>query len=175
MIMLNRFLPDSYQKDIFVINYKKLKKDGIKCLLYDLDNTISPAKEVVFYEHTKKLFDDLKKDFKIILFSNNFPKRIKKFASYYDVDCACISLKPFSYKYHYILKKYGYKPNEVVAIGDQLLTDIQGGKKMHMKTILVNPISDEDERETFLNRKIEELIFDEFEKHDILVRGRYYD
>ena len=103
--MLKRFIPDVYQENIFTINYKKLKKDGIKCLLFDLDNTISPAKEVVLYEETKKLFNKLKKDFKIILFSNNFPKRVSKFGQFYDVDIACLSLKPFSYKYRYILRK----------------------------------------------------------------------
>ena len=32
-------IPDMYQKDIFHINYKKLKKSGITCLIFDLDNT----------------------------------------------------------------------------------------------------------------------------------------
>ena len=49
------FIPDIYQKSIFTINYDKLKKKGIKCLLFDLDNTISPAKEVVLCKKTKKL------------------------------------------------------------------------------------------------------------------------
>lgn len=173
--MYKRFIPSIYQESIFTINYNKLKDDGIKCLLFDLDNTISPAKEVVLNEKIKELFDKLKNDFKIILFSNNFPKRISKFGNYYDVDIACISLKPFSYKYRYILHKYGYKKNEVAAIGDQLLTDIQGGNKMGLKTILVNPISEIDEKETWLNREIEKKIFKYFNKKDILKKGRYYE
>ncbi|MGN1268134.1 MAG: YqeG family HAD IIIA-type phosphatase [Candidatus Aphodocola sp.] len=173
--MLKRFIPDIYQESIFTINYKKLKKNGIKCLLFDLDNTISPAKEVVLCEKTKKLFDELKKDFKIILFSNNFPKRVSKFGSYYDVDVACVSLKPFSYKYRSILKKYHLKRSEVASIGDQLLTDIQGGNKMNITTILVNPMTDVDETETWLNRQIEKKIFKEFEEKNILKKGKYYD
>lgn len=173
--MLSRFIPNIYQENIFKIDYDKLKENNIKCLLFDLDNTISPAKEVVLCKKTKALFDKLKKNFKIILFSNNFPKRIKKFGEYYDVDIACLSLKPFSYKYKYILKKYNYKKQEVAAIGDQLLTDIQGGNKIGIMTILVNPISSIDEKETWLNRKIESLIFKNFEKNNILVKGRYYD
>lgn len=173
--MLKRFLPNIYQESIFTINYKKLKKNGIKCLLIDLDNTISPAREVVLYEETKKLFDKLKKDFKIILFSNNFPKRVSKFGNYYDVDIACLSLKPFSYKYRYVLKKYNLKKNEVASIGDQLLTDIQGGNKLGITTILVNPLSLIDEKETWLNRKIEKRIFKIFEEKKYLIKGRYYD
>ena len=173
--MLKRFIPDMYQESIFTINYKKLKKQGIKCILVDLDNTISPAKEVIFCEKTKKLFDKLKKDFKIVLFSNNFPKRISKFGNYYGVDIACISLKPFSYKYRYILKKYKLKKNEVAAIGDQLLTDIQGGNNMGLTTILVNPMTEVDETETWLNRQIEKKIFKKFKEKNILIKGKYYD
>ncbi len=173
--MLKRFIPDVYQENIFTINYKKLKKTGIKCLLFDLDNTISPAKEVVLYEETKKLFNKLKKDFKIILFSNNFPKRVSLFGDYYDVDIACLSLKPFSYKYKYILRKYNLNKNEVAAIGDQLLTDIQGGNKIGITTILVNPMTEIDETETWLNRQIEKKIFKKFEEKNILIKGKYYD
>lgn len=173
--MLKRFIPKVYQESIFTINYKKLKKEGIKCLLFDLDNTISPAKEVVLYEKTKKLFNKLKKDFKIVLFSNNFPKRVGKFGNYYDVDIACISLKPFSFKYRYILNKYKLKKSEVAAIGDQLLTDVQGGNKMGIITILVNPMTEVDETETFINRQIEKKIFKKFEEENILTKGKYYD
>ncbi len=173
--MLKRFLPDMYSESIFTINYKKLKKMGIKCLLLDLDNTISPAKEVVLYEETKKLIDKLKKDFKVIIFSNNFPKRIGKFGDYYSVDIACVSLKPLSYKYRYILRKYKYKKNEVAAIGDQLITDIQGGNNIGITTILVNPMTEIDETETWLNRRIEDRIFKYFDKKDWLKKGRYYD
>ena len=34
------FIPDIYQKSIYDINYNKLKKAGIKCILFDLDNNI---------------------------------------------------------------------------------------------------------------------------------------
>lgn len=173
--MIKRFLPDIYAESIFTIDYKKLKNKGIKCILFDVDNTICPAREEVFYEQTKKLLNKLKKDFKIVLFSNNFPKRITKFGNYYDVDIACLAIKPLSYKYRYILKKYGLKKGEVAAIGDQLLTDIQGGNNVGITTILVNPISDLDERETWLNRQIEKKIFNVFEKKDMLVKERYYD
>ena len=84
--MKKRFLPSMYKKNIFEINYELLKKNGIKCLLFDVDNTISPAKERKLCDKTKKLFDKLKNDFKIILFSNNIEKRIRKFSSFYDVE-----------------------------------------------------------------------------------------
>ena len=40
--MFDLLIPDIYDQSIYTINYKKLKKNGIKCLLFDLDNTIAP-------------------------------------------------------------------------------------------------------------------------------------
>ena len=173
--MIKLFLPDMYAKDIFTVNYKKLKKQGIKCILLDLDNTISPAKEVILYEEIKELIDKLKKDFRIIIFSNNFPKRIKKFGNYYGVDIACISCKPLYYKYIQILSKYKLKKKEVAAIGDQLMTDIWGANKFGITSILINPMTDIDETETWLNRQIEKKIFKTFEKKKMLIKDNYYD
>ena len=45
--MLEKYIPDAYQKSIYTINYNKLKDNGIKCLLFDLDNTSVPFKEKI--------------------------------------------------------------------------------------------------------------------------------
>ena len=173
--MCQKFIPDFYAKDIFNINYDKLKNNNVKCLLFDLDNTLSPAKDVILSSEVKELFDRLKKDFKIIIFSNNSHKRVLKFGTFYDVDIASLSLKPIFYKYLYIIRKYGYKKGEIAAIGDQLLTDILGGNKVGITTILIDPICQEDEKITFINRKIEKRLFKHFKKKKILTKGNYYD
>ena len=41
--MLEKFIPDIYQKSIYTIDYKKLKNAGIKCILFDVDNTLVPS------------------------------------------------------------------------------------------------------------------------------------
>ena len=46
---------------------------------------------------------------------------------------------------------------------------------MNITTILVNPMTDVDETETWLNRQIEKKIFKEFEEKNILKKGKYYD
>ena len=173
--MFKKFLPNIYSENIFTINYKKLKEENIKCLLFDVDNTITPAREEEFFEETKNLFRKLEKDFKVILFSNNFEKRITKFGKYYDVDIEFLALKPLPFKYKKILRKYGYKKHEVACIGDQLITDIQGGNKVGMKTILIKPISEKDEKETWFNRQLEKMIFNSFKRNNLLIKGKYYD
>ena len=41
------FRPDIYRQSIYDIDYKKLKEQGIKCLIFDLDNTLVPIDEDV--------------------------------------------------------------------------------------------------------------------------------
>ncbi len=172
---MKKFIPSMYQKDIFSINYEKLKEMGIKTILFDLDNTLSPAYEMFYNEKTKELFNKLKKDFKLVIFSNNFEKRVKPIADFYGVDYTCVSIKPLGFKYHFIVKKYRLSKNQIAAVGDQLLTDILGGNSFGIMTILVDPISDVDEKETWLNRKIEARILKKFKEKKILEKGKYYD
>ena len=49
------------------------------------------------------------------------------------------------------------------------------GNKIGITTILVNPISNIDETETWLNRQIEKKIFKIFEQKKLLIKGKYYD
>ena len=59
------FVPDMYFQSIYTINYKKLKKSGIKCIIFDLNNTLVSYN--VNYPSTKllELIKSLEKDFKV--------------------------------------------------------------------------------------------------------------
>ena len=102
--VLEKFVPDIYQKSIYDINYDTLKTRGIKCLLFDLDNTLVP---VTVKKPTKKvsdLFEDLKrKGFKLIIVSNSPKKRVAPFKDYLCTDSAYFSFKPLKRKYNKIV------------------------------------------------------------------------
>ena len=57
---MEKYVPDIYQKSIYTIDYDKLKARGIKCLLYDLDNTLVPFDVKEANQKIKNLFDELK-------------------------------------------------------------------------------------------------------------------
>ena len=72
---MEKYVPDIYQKSIYTVDYSKLLSRGIKCLLFDLDNTIVAPRSNEMPEKAKDLFVSLKqKGFKVIIFSNS-PKR----------------------------------------------------------------------------------------------------
>ena len=53
--------PDIYKKNIFDIDYKKLCKQGISCLIFDLDNTLALIDEKKCPDKVKKLIRCIKK------------------------------------------------------------------------------------------------------------------
>ncbi len=173
--MLDLFIPDIYAQSIYTINYKKLKKHGIKCLLFDLDNTIAPYSAGEPDLKVKELFARLQDDFKIIIISNSGKNRLRPFKEKLNVDVAFSSKKPLKTKYKKILELYKYNINEIAAIGDQLLTDVLGANRMGLTSILVNRISKNEISFTKINRFLEKFILKQLSKKNILVSGEYYD
>lgn len=173
---MDNFIPDMYQKSIYHINYDKLKEDGIKCLLFDLDNTCVPFKDKEPNKKLVNLFETLKDmDFKVIIFSNATKKRLTPFKNGLNVDCSASSRKPNSKKLLKVIKMFNYDLSDVAIIGDQLYTDILGGNRVGIKTILVNPMSKDDMLFTKMFRFMEKKKFKKFAKKGILVKGKYYE
>ncbi len=169
-------LPDIYQKSIYTIDYSKLLNKGIKCLLYDLDNTIVPANSSEPPAKAKDLFTSLKqKGFKIILFTNSPGFRLKSFIEAYGVFGVSSARKPFPRKLRKILKEHHLDPSEVAIIGDQLMTDIKVGKAVGITTILINPISEKELIFTKVNRFFERKKLKELELKGLFVKDRFYD
>lgn len=169
------FKPDIYQKTIFDINYEKLKAEGIKCLVFDLDNTLGLIDEKKCPKEAKKLLKKLKKNFYIYISSNNTRKRIEPYVEDLEIEGESFSLKPLPKGLIRIRKRCKVKREEIAMIGDQIVTDIFSGKLYGVKTILVDPLGVKDLKITGLNRKIEGLIVKRYEKKDIFKKGSYYE
>ncbi len=128
---MEKFIPDLYQKSIYDIDYESLKKRGIQCLLFDLDNTIAPLKVSEPDKRVKDLFADLEMlGFKVILLSNANKARVQPFKEQLNIDSSYHSWKPLKKKYKKIMYIYNFQDNEIACIGDQLLTDILGANRM---------------------------------------------
>lgn len=174
--MFHKYIPDIYQKSVYTINYSKLKSSGIKCLVFDLDNTISPITLSKPTKRLKDLFTKLKSmGFKCIILSNSGKKRVEPFKNELSVDAGASAKKPNNKKFIKIMNSYNFIPNEIACIGDQLLTDIYGANKMGFTSILVNQMGKKDFVVSIFNRTIEKIIFNRFLKKDLFVRGSYYD
>ncbi len=172
---MKNFKPTKYYKDIFSIDYNKLKEEGIKCLIFDLDNTLALISEKECPKKTQKLIKSLQDDFMVFIISNNVANRIEPYKRRLGVDAVSLAMKPLTFGLARLRKKYNLKKKEMIMIGDQLVTDIISGKSFNIKTILVDPLGDKDLKITGLNRRIENIIVKRYMRKGIFERGKYYE
>ncbi len=173
---MEKYIPDIYQKSIYTLDYSKLLSRGIKLLLFDLDNTLVPVGQDELSDKTKELIISLKqKGFKVIIFSNSPKKRVKKISEILNVECVYFACKPMQGKLKKLVNNSNFSLNEIAIIGDQLLTDIVGGNKIGITTILINPSSNKNFIFSKLIRRIENRKMKKLRDKNLFCKGRYYD
>ena len=156
---MKKYIPKLYKKDVCNVNYKLLESLGIKCLIFDLDNTLMGIDDEYPSDKVCDLIKILKKKFEIWILSNNSDrKRLDKVANVLKID--------------YISN---YNPNEVCIIGDQIMTDILGGNKLGIYTVLLEPIGVKDLKITSINRILEKRNIAKMEKLGVFKKGEFYE
>ena len=116
-----------------------LKKEGIKLLLCDLDNTLRLHSEKEPAEELAEWISDCKKaGIKIVVISNNGRKKMmKKFCKPIDVPCVWWAKKPMSTKLTEAMEKYHFKPEETTMLGDKWSTDVLAAKFAKIRSFKV--------------------------------------
>ncbi len=134
------FFPSDTAKTIFYhVDYEKLKREGYKLLLFDVDGTCVTdnvpvdVRSIEFFESLRKM------GFKYGVVSNNYRDRVLNFASGIDADVTKYEArKPSPKKYLEACEDLNIKPEETVFFGDQLATDILGANKAGIKSVVVD-------------------------------------
>lgn len=167
--------PSKYYKDIYSIDYSKLKKEGIKCLVFDLDNTLGQVSNVKCPEKTRDLLRNLQDDFFIIICSNNTRSRLAPYLKDLGVGGVSWSFKPSTRGLRKIKHDYKFNKKEMVMIGNSIVTDVLAGKRFKIKTILVDALGKEDLKINSFSRIIENFILKIYKTKGVFERGKYYE
>ena len=174
--MVEKFMPDIYQKSIYYINYDKLYKKGVRCIIFDLDNTLLEVNSYIPKDDTIKLIERLKKDFKVYIISNNsHSDRLITAANSLDVNYVKFAMKPFGKAFKKVLKENNYKKEDMCIIGDQIMTDVLGGNRFGIFTILVEPLSEQELKVTGINRFFERRQLKRLLRQNKFKKGEYYE
>lgn len=137
--------PDYYYDSVFHIPYAELREQNIRGLIFDLDNTLTPFHEKLPPSKIVALMKRLEKmGFQVCLLTNNTTGRLNKFNEQMQLKGIANGLKPFTRGIRKSMRLMGTNKNQTVIIGDQLLSDVWGGKNAGIKTILVKPITEKD-------------------------------
>lgn len=171
---MDKYRPTKYQKSIMDVDYNKLYKEGIRVLLFDVDNTL-----VAYYHENPEnkvitLIKNLKKKFKILLVSNSINyKKIKRIAATFGVDYMFFAIKPFLFRVRNKMREFSKE--ETAIIGDQIMTDVLFGNKLGIQTILIDKLSNRETNVTSINRFFEKNILVKLEKEKMFKLGEYYE
>ena len=165
--MIKKYIPFDCYKTVFDINYQDLYQNGIRYLLFDIDNTILTYDELEPKEEHYTLFNELKKiGFTICLISNNHKERVERVSKPLDVFGVWDAYKPTTIGFKKALKLMKVdNVNSVVSVGDQIVTDISGANKVKIKPILVKTILASNQKwYTIINRSREKFILKKIKK-----------
>ncbi len=159
--MIRKYIPYDCFLTIFDINYEELYEKGIRYLLFDIDNTMLTYDELEPKKEHFELFARLKQiGFTICLISNNHQDRVELVTKPLDVYGVWDAYKPLTIGFKKALKLMGVTDvNTVIAIGDQIVTDVSGANKTKIKPILIKTIKKSNQKwYTIINRSREKRI-----------------
>ena len=156
--MMKIFYPKEEISSVYDINYKELYNNGIRALIYDIDNTLVKHGAKA-NENIVELFHILQKmGFKTVLISNNTKERVESFADEVGSDYIAKAGKPGRKAYISAMEKMGSGKDDTVFVGDQLFTDIYGANRVGLYSILVKPIDKKEEIQIVFKRKLEAIV-----------------
>lgn len=168
-------IPNMYKKNIFDIDYKKLKKLKMTNLIFDIDNTILPVDNSDVDDKLKDLFKKLTKDgFNICIVSNNNLERVKTPGEILNVKYIANAKKPNKEAFDNAMGILKSNNLTTVMIGDQMLSDIRGAKENGLYAILVDPLVNKYNIQTKTSRILQDLMEKKLEKQNKFIKGKYY-
>lgn len=124
------------------LDFNKLYEDGYRIIISDLDNTLAPYTMKSPSKELKESIEKIKEiGFKIYLISNNKNTRISHFCHELGLNGYLANAKkPKTRKLNDFLNKEQIDKNLVIALGDQLVTDILGFNRINLYSVLVKTI-----------------------------------
>lgn len=152
--------PNFIIEEITDITVDFLKQNNITALLLDVDNTLSIAHaNKTLRDGVAEWLDKMEQGgIKLMILSNAKQKRAEKFAKSIGLDVVGMAAKPLPFGYIKALKRLNNKRKNTAIVGDQVFTDVLGGKLAGIKTFLTTNITPEETLSFKIRRKIEKKL-----------------
>ncbi len=170
-IWLNYFRPNVFVKSYEELNPSNLKREGIRMLVCDLDNTLAPhfnklpnMKAINFCRSVQE------QGIVFVVISNNTKKRVERFCEVLQPnDFAYNAKKPLTWKVKKMMAKYRCEKDDVLIIGDQFITDVWLANRLGCKSILALPIvTSSSEKNGFFLNVLEKFIYKKLQHNNVM-------
>ena len=141
------------------IDVATLATRGISGVLADLDGTLVGDHQHDVARSVTAWVDGLRAaGIDVCIVSNSGPTRVAPLAAMLDLPFVAHAAKPLRRGIDAGLRVLARPANDVALVGDQLFTDVWGGRRSRLLTILVAPRSSDQTLLTRLKRPLERLV-----------------
>ncbi len=147
--------PCLYIRSVQELDLRALTARGIRAIILDLDNTlIAWNAEESRSDLVEWVRGVRSAGFSVCIVSNNLAERVTRFSRLLGIPAIPRAAKPRRSPFKRAMQLMGSTAQETAVVGDQLFTDILGGNRLGLYTILVVPL---DRQEFFLTRLMRKL------------------
>ncbi len=157
--------PKEYFDSVTDITIEFTKKNNLKGLILDVDNTLIDYNQNLdekIIKWCKELKDE---NIKICILSNtNKIEKVTKVANALDLKFYYFAKKPLKFGFKKAQKYLNIDAKNIGVVGDQIFTDVIGSNRMKMFPILVKPLAEKDIWVTRFKRPIENLVIKSYMK-----------
>ncbi|MBR4762341.1 MAG: YqeG family HAD IIIA-type phosphatase [Clostridia bacterium] len=154
------FKPHLKLNRITDIEKRHLDMLGVNCLLIDIDNTVSTDHGTELVKGLFEWIDKMRGDgVKLYILSNARGSRVMPFAEKIGLDYIGLAMKPLPFGYWRGVRRSGGKLRSAAIVGDQIFTDVLGGRLSGVKTVLLTPVLLEPQLSFRIRRRLEKAVF----------------
>ena len=154
------FKPTFWLKNVLAIDEDFLKRNRVRALVLDMDNTLSmhgdPAAEIGVPEWLETMRG---LGIRMRVVSNNTKKRVAPLAAKLGLEYTANGAKPLTFGVNRARTDMGVRTRDTLVVGDQIFTDVMAGNLAGVRTVLVEPFHLEKTWTFRLKRKAESLVF----------------
>jgi|HigsolmetaAR204D_1030405.scaffolds.fasta_scaffold02778_2 HAD superfamily phosphatase (TIGR01668 family) len=157
-VFLEKLMPNQFAQSIHDIDIGELKKNKVRAVITDLDNTLVEWDRPDATPEVENWIQRLREaGIQVTVVSNNKRERVERFCSPLKIGYICSARKPLNKAFLQAVRQMNVSVEETVVIGDQLFTDVLGGNRLGFHTILVVPVARTDGFWTRFNRRLERI------------------
>jgi len=150
---IDNYKPDYLVEAVYQLDPKRLQALNVRAVMVDLDNTLiawdnpDGTPELLAW-----LLDMRENGLKVVVVSNNKQARVARAVEKFGVQYIWRAMKPFAWGIKKALRLLDERPENVIMVGDQLMTDIRAAHRAGVRSILVKPLVASDSWSTQVKR-----------------------
>lgn len=138
------FVPDFMARSLREVDFRQLQQNGIKYIAFDADSTLVNFRGRVIDPQTRQFLLKQRPLFRDwCIATNRFTHDLQPLGKSINapvIQASIIMRKPHRNFFNHVIKHFDCQPGEIAMIGDKLLADIWGAKRIGMKTVWVEKI-----------------------------------